>query len=489
MRELFLLDPDVVFLNHGSFGACPRPVFERYQAWQRELEREPVDFIVRRLPGPARGGARRARRLRRRRRRRPDASSRTRHRREHGGARARPAAGRRGARDRSRVRRLRPHVGVGLRARRRARTCARRVDELVRAASPNGRASSSSRTSPRRPALLLPVEEIVARGRELGLITIVDGAHAPAHVAARPRRARRGLLRRQLPQVAVRAQGRRLPLRRAASGRSASTARSSSWGYARARRRSSHARSCRARATRPPISPVPAAIEFVREHDDARACVALAREARRSCARSPATEPIAPEAHGAAHGDVRRAAATRMSCSSGSATSTASRSRRCARRDDLMRISVAMYTEREDVERLLDALARSSEFPAALRDRQADERAELGAVRQRARVVFTGFQKPTPKRTACAPSICQSAVGAGQCFMNAVAGRDHRLAAASRSSSCSRSPGGRRSCTCRLGMSNSSQHELAVRRDAVALDDDVVVLPDLRLERRRARGR
>ncbi|HEY8706288.1 MAG TPA: hypothetical protein VIL98_16165 [Gaiellaceae bacterium] len=39
--NLFLLDPDV---NHGSFGACPRPVFERYQAWQLELEREPVNF-------------------------------------------------------------------------------------------------------------------------------------------------------------------------------------------------------------------------------------------------------------------------------------------------------------------------------------------------------------------------------------------------------------------------------------------------------------
>ena len=50
MRELFLLDPEVTFLNHGSFGACPRPVFERYQAWQRELEREPVEFIARRLP-------------------------------------------------------------------------------------------------------------------------------------------------------------------------------------------------------------------------------------------------------------------------------------------------------------------------------------------------------------------------------------------------------------------------------------------------------
>ena len=36
--DLFLLRPDVTFLNHGSFGATPRPVFERYQAWQRELE-------------------------------------------------------------------------------------------------------------------------------------------------------------------------------------------------------------------------------------------------------------------------------------------------------------------------------------------------------------------------------------------------------------------------------------------------------------------
>ena len=48
LRAEFLLDPDVVFLNHGSFGACPRPVFDRYLAWQRELERQPVQFLSRR---------------------------------------------------------------------------------------------------------------------------------------------------------------------------------------------------------------------------------------------------------------------------------------------------------------------------------------------------------------------------------------------------------------------------------------------------------
>ncbi len=45
LKDLFLLDPQIVFLNHGSFGACPRPVFESYQAWQRQLELQPVQFL------------------------------------------------------------------------------------------------------------------------------------------------------------------------------------------------------------------------------------------------------------------------------------------------------------------------------------------------------------------------------------------------------------------------------------------------------------
>jgi len=45
MKSQFLLNPEITFLNHGSFGACPKPIFENYQYWQLELEREPVQFI------------------------------------------------------------------------------------------------------------------------------------------------------------------------------------------------------------------------------------------------------------------------------------------------------------------------------------------------------------------------------------------------------------------------------------------------------------
>ncbi len=42
----FLLNPDITFLNFGSFGASPKVVFDDYQKWQRELEWEPVQFFA-----------------------------------------------------------------------------------------------------------------------------------------------------------------------------------------------------------------------------------------------------------------------------------------------------------------------------------------------------------------------------------------------------------------------------------------------------------
>ncbi len=51
LRAEFLLDPAVTFLNHGSFGACPKPVFAEYQRWQVELERQPVKLLGRDFTG------------------------------------------------------------------------------------------------------------------------------------------------------------------------------------------------------------------------------------------------------------------------------------------------------------------------------------------------------------------------------------------------------------------------------------------------------
>ena len=47
--EFWPLDPNITFLNHGSFGSCPRPVSEFQRAIRDLLERQPIQFLVREL--------------------------------------------------------------------------------------------------------------------------------------------------------------------------------------------------------------------------------------------------------------------------------------------------------------------------------------------------------------------------------------------------------------------------------------------------------
>ena len=45
MKDQYLLKKNIIFLNHGSFGACPKSVFNNYQNWQRIIETQPVQYF------------------------------------------------------------------------------------------------------------------------------------------------------------------------------------------------------------------------------------------------------------------------------------------------------------------------------------------------------------------------------------------------------------------------------------------------------------
>ncbi|MCX5641472.1 MAG: hypothetical protein NT059_11785, partial [Planctomycetota bacterium] len=49
LDRLWIFDRSYTFLNHGSFGACPRAVREAYIAAQDRLESRPIEMIGRRI--------------------------------------------------------------------------------------------------------------------------------------------------------------------------------------------------------------------------------------------------------------------------------------------------------------------------------------------------------------------------------------------------------------------------------------------------------
>ena len=187
----FLVRKDIAFLNHGSYGARPRPVFAAYQRWQRELEAEPVAFLGRRLPGLLADARARlaanvgtqgdnlvfvpntthginiiARSL-------PlqpgDEVLATTH--EYGAVERawRFICGQRGARYRAQPITLPVTDAPAL------------VEELWGGVTERTRVLVVSHiTSPT--ALILPVAEICRRATEHGILTVIDGAHAPGHI-------------------------------------------------------------------------------------------------------------------------------------------------------------------------------------------------------------------------------------------------------------------------------------------------------------------
>ena len=354
MRDLFLLDPDVVFLNHGSFGACPRPVFESYQAWQRELEREPVDFIARKLPGLL----------------------------EHARAELGAFVGA-AADDLTFVQNATTGVNIAARAlglqpgdevlatnleygacdlawewvceRAGARYVRAEVDELFEHQSERTKAVFLSHITSET-ALLLPVEEIIARARAAGLATIVDGAHAVAQVdldlatlgvdfysgnchkwLCAPKGA--GFLYVR-PEWQERVDGTIV-----------------SWGYEEPVTFISRTERQGTRDSAAYLA-VSDAIAFHRAHDVREQCVELAREARRELCALLGTEPLAPDEQ------VLQMASVWLPGPQPELSQRLFDEHRIEiptmrhGRDDLLRISIAPYTERADVERLLEALPR-----------------------------------------------------------------------------------------------------------------------------------
>ena len=176
LRDEFLLDPDVVYLTHGTYGACPRPVLDDYQRWQRELERDPIAFLTRGLDGVL--GKVRAELA------------------EYLGAHGEDIVfvpnATTGVNTVARSLGLRPgdevlmtdeeYGAVELTWEAVGATLVRApLESLWEHASERTRVLSISHVASPT-GRVLPVADLCARARELGLLSVVDGAHAPGHL-------------------------------------------------------------------------------------------------------------------------------------------------------------------------------------------------------------------------------------------------------------------------------------------------------------------
>jgi isopenicillin-N epimerase len=367
LRDEFLLDPDVAFLNHGSFGACPRPVFESYQAHQRDLEWEPIDFLDRRLPAIlATARSELARYVNAP----PDDLALVTNATTGVNLAARALdlgpgdeilttdleygacdlawewlCGRAGATY------IRAPIPLPLTS----------PDQLVEALF--ARATERTRviyvshiTS--STALVLPVDEIVSRARELGLITIVDGAHAPAHVPVDVEALGADYYSGNTHKWLMAPKGAGF-LHVKPEHQKRVDAAIVSWGYTEG---TTFQGRIETQGTRDPAAwlAVPDAIRYQAErdwHGVRERCFELTREARRELCKLLGTDPLAPEAM------LGQMASVRLPRPDPGLRDRLFANHRVeipvtGTDHDLLRISVAAYTTRDDVDRLLAALVR-----------------------------------------------------------------------------------------------------------------------------------
>ena len=361
----YLLDPRIAFLNHGSFGACPRPVFERYQLWQRELEREPVDFLDRRLPGlldearatlaeyltcssvdlafveNATTGVNLAARS----------------------VELRPGDEvlatdlEYGACDlawewvcrRTGARYVRAPIPLPL------GEPGALADSLFASANEQTRILYASHVTSST-GLVLPIEELVARARALGLVVVVDGAHAPAHVPVDLTALGADFYAGNAHKWLGAPKGAGF-LHVAPERQERVDAAIVSWGYGEGTTFSGR---IERQGTRDPAAwlSVPEAIRFQAERDwDAvrDRSRRLTRQTREDLCELVGTEPLAPETM------LAQMATVRLPHPAGDLSERLFAHHRVeipVQRNDLLRLSVAGYTTRADIDRLLAALVR-----------------------------------------------------------------------------------------------------------------------------------